>query len=171
MAVAKHAPALLKQACCAPGHEDYPTCWSTSPEQVCTAWGDPHYTTFDGYKYDFMGPCEYVFAKDCRPAAPANAFEVQVQNSELYRRRVTYTLAVAVYVPGLGLIQLVNRNLDRWYAAHGASAGRPQRRAAAAPHTQRINPARCGSSRRPLPARASPVGSPASTSSSSVPHQ
>ena len=67
-------------------------------DQVCSAWGDPHYTTFDGYKFDFMGTCEYVFARDCRPGM-SGRFEVQVQNSELYNRRVSYTLAVSVYVP------------------------------------------------------------------------
>ncbi len=45
-------------------------------QATCLARGDPHYTTFDGTRYDFMGRCEYVLAKD----SENNTFEVRQVN-------------------------------------------------------------------------------------------
>jgi len=33
-------------------------------EQCCRVHGDPHIQTFDGKKYNYMGSCEYILAKD-----------------------------------------------------------------------------------------------------------
>ncbi|XP_028406466.1 pro-epidermal growth factor-like [Dendronephthya gigantea] len=45
-------------------------------EATCVAHGDPHYRTFDGKRFDFMGKCEYVLAKD----RVNNSFEIRQEN-------------------------------------------------------------------------------------------
>lgn len=46
---------------------------------MCWVAGDPHYTTFDQKKYDFMGDCHYTLCKNCWN--PADDYEIQAKNS------------------------------------------------------------------------------------------
>ena len=71
--------------------------------EAVTRWalGDPHYRTFDGQFYDFMGTCTYVFAKTCAANDVLPDFEVLSQNENRGSLRVSYVGVVTVKVYGL----------------------------------------------------------------------
>ncbi|KAJ8024927.1 Mucin-5AC [Holothuria leucospilota] len=48
---------------CTCTEEDW-KCVSIPCPKTCRAWGDPHYETFDGKRYEFQGDCSYVLVED-----------------------------------------------------------------------------------------------------------
>lgn len=64
-------------------------------QKECLARGDPHYTTFDGTHYDFMGKCEYVLAKD----SVNNIFEVRQVNEPCGSGLVACTKSLSIFIP------------------------------------------------------------------------
>ncbi|XP_032105097.1 IgGFc-binding protein [Sapajus apella] len=70
-------------------------CVAESPA-VCRAQGDPHYTTFDGRRYDMMGTCSYTMAELCSEDDTLPAFSVEAKNEHRGSRRVSYVGLVTV---------------------------------------------------------------------------
>lgn len=81
----------------------YPSCVPKLVSQPGTCWamGDPHYRTFDGRNYNFMGTCTYVIAKNCGKDESLPAFEVLAQNENRGSLRVSYVALVIVKVYGV----------------------------------------------------------------------
>ena len=62
---------------------------------TCKARGDPHYTTFDERRFDFMGRCEYVLAKD----NVTNMFEIRQVNEPCGNGQPSCTKSLTLIFP------------------------------------------------------------------------
>lgn len=66
------------------------------PLATCHAQGDPHYTTFDGRRYDMMGTCSYTMVELCSDDESLPAFSVEAKNEHRGSRLVSYIGLVTV---------------------------------------------------------------------------
>ncbi|XP_044191762.1 IgGFc-binding protein-like [Thunnus albacares] len=90
------------------------------PTGTCWAMGDPHYRTFDGNYYNFMGSCTYTMVKNCQVDGEHPAFEVDAQNNKLAGSKVTFVGKVIIKVYGYTMtivrseFGLVRMNYTLW---------------------------------------------------------
>ncbi|KFQ74410.1 IgGFc-binding protein, partial [Phaethon lepturus] len=73
-----------------------PTCIQGT-DSTCWATGDPHYQTFDGKVFDFMGTCTYTLTKTCDPDPTLPIFSVEAKNEHRGNLKVSYVGSVTVH--------------------------------------------------------------------------
>jgi hypothetical protein len=73
------------------------TCTDFPCSGECSAYGDPHYITFDGNAYEFQGTCDYVLAEDdC--GSNKGTFRVTAENVPCGAEGLACTKSIKIYV-------------------------------------------------------------------------
>ncbi|XP_077978948.1 SCO-spondin-like [Glandiceps talaboti] len=75
--------------------------WDCTTEKcaaICSAIGDPHYITFDGKQFSFMGDCSYVLTEEV-----SGAFAVTSENVPCGTNGVTCTKSVNVVIGNVNI--------------------------------------------------------------------
>ena len=66
-----------------------------SEKCMCQVWGDPHFETFDGLKYNYQGPCTYLLFS--LHAGPCNT-EVYIKNVRVKDGKASVAREMYIYV-------------------------------------------------------------------------
>jgi von Willebrand factor len=74
-------------------------CTAKACASTCSAWGDSHFTTFDGREFDFQGVCSYVLSKGKLPGT-SDGFSVVIQNVLCGSNGVTCSKSLEIALVG-----------------------------------------------------------------------
>ena len=65
---------------------------------TCSIWGDGHFTTFDGFNFDFLGACEYVLSKG--KLDNGDGYSLTIQNVFCGSKGITCSKSLKIHLEG-----------------------------------------------------------------------
>ncbi|OWK58541.1 Mucin-5B [Lonchura striata] len=72
-------------------------CTDNPCKGTCTVYGNGHYMSFDGEKFDFLGDCDYILAQDfCPNNMDAGTFRIVIQNNACGKSRSICSLKITL---------------------------------------------------------------------------
>ncbi|NWH42298.1 FCGBP protein, partial [Chloropsis hardwickii] len=81
--------------------ETFSTCWLA---------GEPHYCSFDGKTFDFMGTCAYTLTIICNPSPTLPAFSVEVKKGEKENSEVSSVSSITNHINIITIITVLSEN-------------------------------------------------------------
>uniref|UniRef100_A0A3B1K459 VWFD domain-containing protein n=1 Tax=Astyanax mexicanus TaxID=7994 RepID=A0A3B1K459_ASTMX len=97
-------------------------CTTEKCPATCTIFGEGHYKTFDGTRYDFNGDCEYVLAQDYCNNSMEGSFRIITENIPCGTTGTTCSKSIKIF---LGVIILVIDSLQNKIEFPGNSTENP----------------------------------------------
>ncbi|XP_062974478.1 mucin-5B-like [Elgaria multicarinata webbii] len=74
-------------------------CTNNPCQGTCTVYGNGHYFSFDGVKFDFMGDCDYILAQDFCPNNPQpGTFRIVIQDTACGKSLTVCSLKISIIV-------------------------------------------------------------------------
>ena len=75
-------------------------------------WGDPHYVTFDTFKHNFQGDCEYTIVRPCGTREDLDDFHIWGDNVKIRpSHAVSYLRKVVLEMNGTSYALMQNREV------------------------------------------------------------
>ncbi|KAM4618065.1 mucin-5B-like [Discoglossus pictus] len=92
-------------------------CTDNPCPQSCTVYGNGHYSSFDGARFDFSGNCDYILAQDfCAHNSNRGSFRIIIENIPCGKSEVICSLGIKIILKNttieLSDVQMTETNKD-----------------------------------------------------------